>query len=60
MVVKRRGFSSVPYPLFESRAVLDGSQTWTGRTSPPSRFESRAVLDGSQTEAVHKLTDTIV
>ena len=35
---------------FESRAVLDGSQTPSTGTLRAGGFESRAVLDGSQTE----------
>ena len=34
---------------FESRAVLDGSQTGPGEAGGLRVFESRAVLDGSQT-----------
>ena len=34
---------------FESRAVLDGSQTLSPMLLHRSAFESRAVLDGSQT-----------
>ena len=35
---------------FESRAVLDGSQTGLDDHIGLAGFESRAVLDGSQTE----------
>ena len=34
---------------FESRVVLDGSQTSLFRSFTASLFESRVVLDGSQT-----------
>ena len=34
---------------FESRVVLDGSQTAIFRGACPIAFESRVVLDGSQT-----------
>ena len=34
---------------FESRVVLDGSQTIVSCSSPVVMFESRVVLDGSQT-----------
>ena len=36
---------------FESRVVLDGSQTLHHRNLPQRPFESRVVLDGSQTGA---------
>ena len=36
-------------PRFESRAVLDGSQTGGIIRRADVAFESRAVLDGSQT-----------
>ena len=39
---------------FESRAVLDGSQTYSSHLPPHSSFESRAVLDGSQTIRMKK------
>ena len=35
--------------VFESRAVLDGSQTSAMTARTHTTFESRAVLDGSQT-----------
>ena len=38
--------------MFESRAVLDGSQTDGLTITDSSGFESRAVLDGSQTGAL--------
>ena len=38
-----------PATLFESRVVLDGSQTGDVCEAAPAAFESRVVLDGSQT-----------
>ena len=38
--------------MFESRVVLDGSQTTVSSSGPASPFESRVVLDGSQTITV--------
>ena len=38
--------------MFESRVVLDGSQTIEQIKELGNQFESRVVLDGSQTEAV--------
>ena len=35
--------------MFESRVVLDGSQTGRPRNTYDLQFESRVVLDGSQT-----------
>ena len=35
--------------LFESRVILDGSQTDTTLFIKTLRFESRVILDGSQT-----------
>ena len=35
--------------LFESRVILDGSQTVQLKTSRDHWFESRVILDGSQT-----------
>ena len=40
---------------FESRVVLDGSQTMSPIFSPQSEFESRVVLDGSQTHLPKRL-----
>ena len=39
--------------VFESRAVLDGSQTSAMTARTHTTFESRAVLDGSQTHRQH-------
>ena len=36
--------------LFESRVVLDGSQTGDRYFTDGCKFESRVVLDGSQTK----------
>ena len=49
MVVKQSGPQIKRKGLFESRAVLDGSQTLLRKLTRPLWFESRAVLDGSQT-----------
>ena len=38
--------------MFESRVVLDGSQTGYALNEVGSLFESRVVLDGSQTVSV--------
>mgnify|MGYP001624314185 CR=1 FL=1 len=37
--------------MFESRVILDGSQTIEVTTVPTQPFESRVILDGSQTDA---------
>ena len=37
---------------FESRVILDGSQTLTVKEIPYYQFESRVILDGSQTSAL--------
>ena len=39
---------------FESRVVLDGSQTFARFSRPFVSFESRVVLDGSQTRPVKR------
>ena len=50
MVVKL-GPAALPwYFAFESRVVLDGSQTCAKDEKAANSFESRVVLDGSQTE----------
>ena len=36
---------------FESRVILDGSQTVARRHTSASTFESRVILDGSQTQS---------
>ena len=40
---------------FESRVILDGSQTNVNRNSVTAEFESRVILDGSQTK-IEKLS----
>ena len=45
----QRGSWRFSHLRFESRAVLDGSQTNPSRFCILAQFESRAVLDGSQT-----------
>ena len=35
---------------FESRVILDGSQTYYDNARSLKSFESRVILDGSQTE----------
>ena len=49
MVVKQHGVGGKAREMFESRAVLDGSQTPVALAPWRQSFESRAVLDGSQT-----------
>ena len=36
--------------MFESRVILDGSQTDVSAEACPPEFESRVILDGSQTD----------
>ena len=45
---------------FESRVVLDGSQTILPLSWDDAEFESRVVLDGSQTEVWSQQVFTIV
>ena len=45
--------------VFESRVVLDGSQTVFAACAPPCAFESRVVLDGSQTNCWSGAIDTL-
>ncbi len=49
MVVKPTEVIKLPILEFESRVILDGSQTYSFVHTKPSRFESRVILDGSQT-----------
>ena len=49
MVVKLVGCAALGNAMFESRVVLDGSQTNTQSKYRSTKFESRVVLDGSQT-----------
>ena len=44
--------------LFESRVILDGSQTVTAAMSDKLMFESRVILDGSQTRETYNLPET--
>ena len=37
--------------MFESRVILDGSQTDFQNLAETQRFESRVILDGSQTDS---------
>ena len=53
MVVKQGEGDRHRVVVFESRAVLDGSQTTAAMRFTNPVFESRAVLDGSQT---HRLS----
>ena len=39
--------------MFESRVILDGSQTPQGGLIAIKAFESRVILDGSQTTKAH-------
>ena len=41
--------------MFESRVILDGSQTSSRRAKLALPFESRVILDGSQTMTAKKL-----
>ena len=49
MVVKPKVCSVSARGMFESRVILDGSQTLRKATHPFGGFESRVILDGSQT-----------
>ena len=49
MVVKPGKVIMVLSGLFESRVILDGSQTAVDAISVDNKFESRVILDGSQT-----------
>ena len=42
--------------VFESRVILDGSQTHRYASSTWIPFESRVILDGSQTERLFHTT----
>ena len=50
MVVKLGNFTSEDGIVFESRVILDGSQTTSDNSVLSSEFESRVILDGSQTD----------
>ena len=49
MVVKRIGRRLSAAGRFESRVILDGSQTHMRLSWMAGSFESRVILDGSQT-----------
>ena len=49
MVVKPLSAQKYGYDVFESRVILDGSQTYQLFCLPAPQFESRVILDGSQT-----------
>ena len=49
MVVKPISIISVQIAQFESRVILDGSQTLNISAKRFISFESRVILDGSQT-----------
>ena len=49
MVVKLTRLTGIIPVEFESRVILDGSQTAKKPTTSTSKFESRVILDGSQT-----------
>ena len=46
--------------MFESRVILDGSQTDYQNIAETQRFESRVILDGSQTGGGQASADTSV
>ena len=52
MVVKPPPIRALARAQFESRVILDGSQTGECGVSMSLWFESRVILDGSQTELV--------
>ena len=49
MVVKLRIKAELTKLVFESRVILDGSQTLPINLPRSIQFESRVILDGSQT-----------
>ena len=49
MVVKLLRVTLASLRLFESRVILDGSQTTRRLNKTVDGFESRVILDGSQT-----------
>ena len=51
MVVKLTDVALGGMPLFESRVILDGSQTTHLTCHTIGLFESRVILDGSQTDS---------
>ena len=52
MVVKLNPHSDSSRTMFESRVILDGSQTREGGAGFAQKFESRVILDGSQTDSI--------
>ena len=60
MVVKRTHLSRNAIWLFESRVILDGSQTILLGRFNDDGFESRVILDGSQTDDFQNLAETQV
>ena len=52
MVVKHKGNPVYEGIEFESRVILDGSQTESYIGETLDEFESRVILDGSQTETL--------
>ena len=44
--------------MFESRVILDGSQTLPNWVKKYKEFESRVILDGSQTRETYNLPET--
>ena len=54
MVVKPTWKLDVRSVPFESRVILDGSQTSKPTDVEPYVFESRVILDGSQTKDIDK------
>ncbi len=53
MVVKLKGIPPNATSEFESRVILDGSQTDILRSLSLTSFESRVILDGSQTNSAN-------
>ena len=59
MVVKQRSARSPVVIEFESRVILDGSQTNDQSGWNQTTFESRVILDGSQTYYEGAITTTM-
>ena len=59
MVVKQYGRHTPSGARFESRVILDGSQTSKSTDVEPYVFESRVILDGSQTTVSTKILRTL-
>ena len=60
MVVKLLDAVTSALTEFESRVILDGSQTIKGIKRTRTTFESRVILDGSQTERPERLESDYV